>query len=276
MPQGVIIETATGLNAHVVKGAVNFRPRQGLPFQWEGYVQNLANVDIPYLTVAVTDNGVPPLTTSQSFAVVVPEFAELTLGSVVGQPGQLVWLPLTLVSSASITNLSLTLAVPPDRINNLWFQGRAPATNVALVVPEPGHPALTLWTGPGIALQGTQSVARIGFNIPPGQTPGTATLEIHGVIGQAVDGTTLTKVVAHAGQIIVVNASPLLEALGVGQSRILLNVYNATGATYDLQTTTNLTSGWSTLGTLTLSNSIESVIWTNRLDAARYFRLQKH
>ena len=51
--QALTIETAMPLTDTVVSDSVNNYPRVGLPFNWNGAVVNVGNVDIQYVTVAV-------------------------------------------------------------------------------------------------------------------------------------------------------------------------------------------------------------------------------
>jgi hypothetical protein len=226
-------------------------------------------------TVSVTENGMPPLTTSQSFAVVVGDYVELSLGTVVGQPGDLVRLPINLISTASLTNLAFTLMVPSGRISSLWFQGTTTDTNIQLKVPSLAQLVLTFQTIPGLELQGTQTVGRIWFDIPPNQSPGIATLAVQDPSAVEMNGSTFTNIDANDGRIIVVTDEPLLEAIGLGPNQVQLNMYSQPGQEFDLQTSTNVRGAWSKVTTVTLTNSIQSLIWTNMMEQARYFRLVK-
>jgi hypothetical protein len=225
--------------------------------------------------VNVTDNGIPPLTSSQSFTVIVGDYVALSLGTVVGQPGQFVKLPLNLITSANLTNLSFTLEVPPDRIHSLWFQGAVPVTNVQLTVPDATRPVVTFQTSPTQTFQGTQTVGRIWFEIPPDQSPGVANLVVQGPAAGEIDGNIFTNIIANVGRIIVVTEGPLMEAVRIGQNQVQLDLYGQPGPVYELQTSTDLEGAWSTAATLTLTNTIQSLVWTNQMEHARYFRLRK-
>ena len=68
--QVITIETAVPLTAQVVPGLVNYYPRVGLPFEWNGVVVNSGNVDIQYLTVVVGLNQFFPITLEPPLGVV--------------------------------------------------------------------------------------------------------------------------------------------------------------------------------------------------------------
>jgi hypothetical protein len=70
--EAVTIQASSGLEAEVMQGAVNLRPLAGLPFQWFGSVQNVGNVDLPFLTVSVM------LTQPYPFTLTPPAAALLT------------------------------------------------------------------------------------------------------------------------------------------------------------------------------------------------------
>src|SRR5208282_2438968 len=73
LSQGVAIETATAPEAAAFNGPVNLETRRGLPFRWNGYVQNVGNVDIPYLSVATVTDPTYPVLLSAPVGSLAPE-----------------------------------------------------------------------------------------------------------------------------------------------------------------------------------------------------------
>jgi hypothetical protein len=186
----------------------------------------------------------------------------------------LVTLPVDLISTAYLTNLLFTLTVPPGRIDNLWFQATAAAANLELTVPDPARSVVSLEANSGLWFHGTQTVARIWFDIPPAHSPGFANLVVQGASAREINGTLFTNIVASRGRIVVTTGQPLLEAVPLGQEQLRLNLFGQPGLTFDLQTTSKLPGAWSTAAILTLTNTIEFVDWTNRVEPALFFRLK--
>jgi hypothetical protein len=73
LPQAATIETASAPQAAAFNGPINLETRRGLPFRWNGYVQNLGNVDIPYLSAAVVTVPTFPVLLSAPQGAVVPD-----------------------------------------------------------------------------------------------------------------------------------------------------------------------------------------------------------
>ena len=70
------------------------------------------------VTIVVTDNGVPPLSTNQSFTITVLDYLELTLGNTNLYAGQSSAIPVYLASSDGVTNLVFNLRVPETLFTN--------------------------------------------------------------------------------------------------------------------------------------------------------------
>ena len=63
------------------------------------------------ITVWATDSGTPPMSNSVSFLVTVPECVEASLGNAIVLAGQTSSVPVRLLSTTTLTNLSFTLVL---------------------------------------------------------------------------------------------------------------------------------------------------------------------
>ena len=70
------------------------------------------------VTIVATDNGVPPLSTNQSFTITVLDYLELTLGNTNLYAGQSSAIPVYLASSDGVTNLVFNVRVPETSLTN--------------------------------------------------------------------------------------------------------------------------------------------------------------
>lgn len=226
------------------------------------------------VTIKVTDNGLPPRSQSRSFLAVVGDYAESSFGSVVTLAGEPDCLPLSLVSSVGLTNISFILNIPPDRLTNLFVSASEPQLmNPSFVPIDAARARVTLATLPGFALIGTQEVAEVCFNTVPGQLSGIVELAITDVTARRADGTRTSNVVATAGRVVVVGDRPVLQVTGTNQNRLLLDLHAQPGTAFDLQTSATLSGPWSNALRLNITNKSESVFWTNRSERTRFFRL---
>ena len=242
-------------------------PTNGL-FLWTPSRQQAPSTNL--ITVTVTDNGSPMLTASQSFWVYVNHFIELSLGSTHAFAGQTSGVPLTLYSSAPVTNLSMTVSYPPERLTN-W-----------LVVPMQTVVA-NAWTDPtnagwlhvsftptnGQPLQSTQWLANLFFTPPLNQSSAFINLGFAAASASTDQGVPVPAILGNPGRVILIARESLLEATigSSGEKRLIVHGHPET--TYWVEYATDLkkpvvwNSGWPI--TLTgVSESQEIIINTNR------------
>ena len=197
-----LMDAPPGVSINPTNGVLVWHP---LPFQ--GSTTNL-------ITVGVTDHGVPPLSSSQSFLVRVGDYTALTLGHGVVAAGQMGLEPLYFSSSANVTNLVFSFGYDPTRLTN-WnltsFIAQATTGTVSVVAPSVVQINLSFGGG-GQLFHGTQAVAQLTFQ---------AVSNVHSAfvplpIGQArvldSTGRTLPDDLIQDGRIAVVGPEPLLEA----------------------------------------------------------------
>jgi WD40 repeat protein len=73
------------------------------------------------IKILVTDTGRPPLSNSTTFVVTVGECVQVGLGTTVLQLGQSACVPVNLLSTVALTNLSFSVAFPTNRFSNWAF-----------------------------------------------------------------------------------------------------------------------------------------------------------
>lgn len=211
------------------------------------------------ITIWATDSAIPPLSNSITFTVIAGECVQVAVGSTVVQIGQIGCVPVNLVSTVGLTNLSFTLLYLPDRLTNFVVS----ATNVAVgtsVAQTTGSSQafFSLNTLPGQVLQGPAHVETLCFAVPPGPSA-FVPLAITNVTGLRADGASVGNILGQPGRIVVVGTQPLLEAWLSTNSRRMLTLYGNPGASYLMNLNTNLAStNWSLAWRVPLTNLSET------------------
>jgi subtilase family serine protease len=210
------------------------------------------------VTVAVMDDGVPPLGTNRTFAIIVQDFLELSLGETNLEGGQTASIPVSLASNDGATNLLFAVQVPENVLTNWAVAATAPQIGAATLHDNVTNLLVTLNANPGQSLQGTQQVSTLTFSAVTNQVSGFVTLPITSVSAIKPGGAGYANYVTHAGTVIVVQNEPLIRAsLGTNQSRSL-QLYGRLGTGYQLMFNTNLgvPAGWQTLLNYTQTNGV--------------------
>lgn len=225
--------------------------------------------------VAATDNGLPPLSATQTVTVIVLDYLQLSVGSTNVESGQSANVPITLSSSGGVTNLSFTLQLPESTLSNLSVQAIAPQISTATLLDRTTNVLITLSTLPAQSLTGTQAVLQLNFtakNSPPSLF---VSLLPTNIIGFKLLGAPYTNYISQAGTVAVVQNQPLLTGtISTNQTRTLV-LYGKLGATYQLQYNTNLnTANWQPLLNYMQSNGVITInlVPTN---AVVFYRLQQ-
>jgi hypothetical protein len=191
--------------------------------------------------VLAQDNFDPPGSATNTFQVAVRECVEASLGSVAVRAGDRVCLPLNLLSTVELTNLTFVVAYPGERFE-------APAvldvdTNIVGLranLLEPGRFEVSLTLPADRALRGPTNVARVCLISMPGQGSSFVPVRVEDVVGRRKDGSEVGNAYGTPGQAVVVGEQPLLEAAGLTNGQPVLWVYSSPGSRTRLETTTSL------------------------------------
>lgn len=200
------------------------------------------------ITVQVTDDGVPPLTTTQTFTVMVLDYLELDLGMTNVFGGQTAALPVSLASSGGVTNLLFTVQTPVNAFTSWALANLLPQVASATVQDFKTNILIALYTQPGQLLQGTQQIAQLSFLANGSPASSFITLPIVQIMGNKPGSMAYSNYITQAGSVTVVNREPLLHASFTNQQQVL-TLFGLTGTNYELQFTTNLVApeNWQSL-----------------------------
>ena len=197
------------------------------------------------ITIWATDNGAPTLSNSVTFAVVVSECVQVSIGSTVMQVGTTSSVPVNLLSTVALTNLSFTLSYPTNRFTN-WtlMASNAAIDGVSVQTLGPANTFFTLGTKSGQVLQGP-ALAGISSFSAMSNSSAFVPLTIANIQGTKLDGSSVGNTFGLGGRVVVIGNEPLLESsLGTNAQR-MLRVYGNPGDGYQVCFSTNIaTTNW--------------------------------
>ena len=200
------------------------------------------------LTVWVTDSGRTNLMDAMNFTVVVRECVQPTLGQQVLLAGQSGRVPVWLISTVPLTNLSMTLVAPAERLGGYSLQTLVPQICTNTITPlSNGLQRLSFVACPGQSLIGTQQVAWLNFTTVSNQSSAFVRLEFTDLVGRMADGTPVANFAPQSGRVVVIGEEPLLEMVHGTNGQPWLYLYGKPASGYTLETLPDLRAGtWQT------------------------------
>ncbi len=248
-----ILTFSLGLGAPAGAG---IDPNTGV-FTWTPTLAQAQSTNL--ITVIVTDNGLPPLSATQQFTVVVRpaayEFA-LSFGSANVLAGGAGSVPITLRNLVVVTNLTATLDTPAGLFTSLALGAPAPAITAMSLQPNGANQYQISFTlDPTAGLLGTNLLASLDFVTAPGGSA-VAPLTLSRPAGLGADGLPIEKPTAESGRVIIVGQQPVLDPLLAPDLTRALQLYGRPGASYGIQYSFNPANpaGWIDLIRLPMTN----------------------
>jgi len=198
-----------------------------------------------FITIWATDNGTPPLSNSVSFLVTVPECIKASLGSTVLQTGQTSSVPVNLLSTTSLTNMTFNVLFPMDRFTNFALTVNSSQVLTQQLQSTTGYLQVSFSLPASQVLHGPTNVGQLSFSAVPSGQSAFVPLGITDVLGLKPDGSLAAKAYGLPGRIGLIGAEPLLEAWNSGPTNLALKIYGNPGSSYLMSFSTNLpASAW--------------------------------
>jgi hypothetical protein len=196
------------------------------------------------ISVVVTDNGIPPLSATQQFRVIVTSVANeysLALGSTNLLVGAISSVPVTLQSSLPLTNITTIVQVPTALLTNVTLLSVSPEILSTLLQPQGTNQyVISLALNPALNPGTDRTLVQLGFTAVPQSNSAIANLFMPQLSALEADGSTAAKPGASGGRVFIIGRQPLLYAwLGTNASR-MLTLYGNPGASYQIACNTNL------------------------------------
>jgi hypothetical protein len=224
--------SASGATVNPTNGVVRWTP-----YCLQGSTTNV-------ITVWVRDSGNTNILDAMSFTVFVGECVQPQLGQLVLRAGERGRLPINLDSSETLTNLTMVLDAPLERVGDFATEIYAPELCAHSIVQTSNllH-RITLSTCSNqwlIATQG-QQVAWLYLSAASNQSSAFLWVTLTNTVAAHPDGTRVTNYLAQSGRIVVVGEQPLLEAIRSTNGQPALVIYAPTGTTNIIESTSDFT-----------------------------------
>lgn len=206
-------------------------------FVWRPGLDDASTTNV--ISVTITDNTNPSLSSSETLLVVVTDYLQTGLGSTTAQAGQSAALPISWVASDEITNLQVKVAWPTGLLGTPTLTFAPPVVAGSLQMQDAAA-VVTLQVAPGQSSALGHTVAQLNFQAPPGQPSAFVDVPVTAVGGIKSDGAWYRNVTAESGQVVLVGSSPLLQLQRSAAQSHSLTLFGSPGISYQVQMATNL------------------------------------
>jgi len=226
-----------------------------------------------FVTIRVTDNGVPSLTSSRTFAIVVGDVLEARLGTGIVLAGQTGSVPVIVFTSVPATNATFTFEAPGTRLGTFSLDPpTAPLGSAVLQSLGGNRYRIRLGAASGQQFAGAQTLSRLRFVAASGQPSAFVPLLVSDVSGIRTDGQPVPRALGSPGRVAYLGPEPLLEALRNG-GQVELHLYARSAPGYRVESTLSLNPivQWVPFWNGPVNNLLE-VIPLSPTNQARFFR----
>jgi len=223
------------------------------------------------ITVWATDSSSPPLSNSMTFSVIVGECVQVSIGSNVVQAGQSICVPVNLLTTVALTNLSFTLAYASGFLTN-W--NITPSNSVIAFATadttDPSHTQFNFGVQSSRFLKGTSVLGSICVDTLPGESA-FVPLVLANIGATDVNNSPATNFITQAGRLVVIGPLSLVEASLGTSSSATLTLYGNPGVSYVILSTPTLAGPWSIKAFVTLTNLFQVISLGSATDQAEFF-----
>lgn len=226
------------------------------------------------LTVRVTDNGLPALSATRTFTVVVLGYLEARLGTNALQAGQAGAVPLTIDASAPVTNLTFTLVVDGAGLASFDFAQLAPAlASATLQDLGSGRFLARFRTDGSRTLLGAQTLASLTFSSLATAPSSFIPFRLLDLAANQPNGLPLARTLSSDGRVTLINGAPLLEPLGSG-AQFQLRLFAMPAPSYTIQSAPSLNPPvlWAPVWNGPVDASLSQLVPLPITNASGYFR----
>ena len=213
------------------------------------------------ISVRATDSVDPTLTTNLLLVVNVTDYLTVRPGTIAVELGAEAQLPLYVISSEPLGELTFTVSWPPENFAgpSLTLPGDSIFTGSLEV--QSTSIQITLRAAAGKSFLGSNLIANLSFTGNSNQLSAFIPIQTAILSGTKSNGEQFTGLFPGLGEVVLVGDNPLLRALAPTDSTRMLNLYGRVGATYQVlySTTSFEDSAWQPLTTYTQTNAVQSL-----------------
>jgi hypothetical protein len=192
--------------------------------------------------LVITNNGVPPLTNTQTFLVSIPDYVQAGIGLTATRAGDAVCLPMNLFTSTGLTNVQFVVTVPATGFTNWSITLLSPALCGGTVSSLNATQLLVnLTTCSGSSLLVTnQPIAELCLNVGSAEPSQFVPIPITAVQAFRANSSQVSNTGGQNGRLVVVADKPLLDIQGGGTNDVFLTLYGIPNTTNTLLATSAL------------------------------------
>jgi hypothetical protein len=268
--------------AYSARGPISFTLESNAPagaaitpdgiLTWEPACEQGSTTNL--ITVWATDSSNPPLSNSMTFSVVVGECVEVIIGSSVTQAGRGACVPVSLLTTVPLTNLSFSFASPTGFFTNWNISSTNSAIASTTVGEVASQPQFNFGVQSRQVLQGTSVIGSICVDTLSVAASAFVPLVVANINAMASNNSPATNSISQKGRVVVIGPQSLLEALPGTNPGPTLTLYGRPGLSYDLFSTTNLIDegSWSIWGKVTLSELSQVISLGSATNQMQFFR----
>jgi hypothetical protein len=226
------------------------------------------------ITVTVMDNGVPPLSDSNTFHVIVNDYMELTVGATLMPVGERSNVTVTLFCSAPLTNVAWMLDYPAGKLFD-WAVQPANGMQAEILATNEARLVLACAPAPGLWLQHTQVLGLLHFSSFSNQPTAFLPLAISAVGGIQPNGNAIPWALWNNGQATVIGNEALLQASADTNEQRSMLLYGKPGTRYQVEYSSDLTANsWASGSKIVLTNFSMSVPLPSTTNSVIFYRAQ--
>lgn len=217
-----------------------------------------------HIGIIVTDNGVPPLSATQTLVVVVRDTQGdfvLSLGRTNVFAGTTNSIPIVLRSGLELTKIVFELTGAAPRLTNLTFTPTLHDwVKSSSLVPSQGRHVLTFELATNV-VSGENELGRLGFTATTAGASADVSLGVQGLYGIDAAGRVWDQPRTQDGRVIVIEVEPVLDVLAAAGGKLDLILYGLPGHNYLIEKASNLEPAeWSVIDSRTAVESRETVV----------------
>ena len=247
-------------------------PASGI-FSWRP--SNTHGPSTNLITMVVTDDGVPPLSATQQFAVAVLDTLSdftLSIGSTNVFAGESNTLPVVLTADIPLTNMYFELRARNALLTNLALRPVGPEVTFAeLRAAGPDTYSVDLTLDPKQQTASVRPVATVDFLAVSNYHSAVVPMDVTYLVALRPNDRFITNGAGTGGRVIIVSQEPVLDMLPGTPPQVRL--YGWPGLDYSLLSSTELLAQpWPEFRRFTLTDRFTTLPATNDSSPDRYFR----
>ena len=263
-----------GLDAGAPIGAQITIKKGVTAFSWTPTMAQASTTNL--ISIRMTDNTTPALSTNRYIQVVVLDYLELDLGSTAIQAGQSGTVPLYLSSSDAVTNLSFTVCWPSNSFAAPAMSVSVPTLANGTLQSQGTNYLLKIQALPGQVLQGSNQIALLTLPTVPTQRSAFIKVTSRLMAGSKSNGAGFSNLLSGWAQVALVGDVPLVQAATPNGSARTLSLFGKVGSSYQLQYCTNILApaAWYSLLTYSQTNVAQTLSVSSNSPVI-YYRLKQ-